>query len=280
MRCEGGTFGCRFKAKEEVNGRALCGIHAHQARNDELIENVAHATIPEMTFARILFERYESYVDRISTPDGCHVWQGRMAKGYGRFTYYGQRVGAHRVAFRLERGRWPHPQANHYCGNPACVRVHPEHVYEGTHQQNMDDAIRHRSMGNRQSIHHHGGNAMSAVRSSKQHPTDDDFEAPGILIDPTSPPAFLERVQGKNKIDQDIHPGFGNVTLCCNGATHTTDATGDRTLNHYDQIIRRTASPHTPTPVWTLHIDAPFRSLIYAFTPEGWTLIDTKDGFA
>ena len=33
--------------------------------------------------------------------------------------------------------------------------------------------------------------------------------------------------------------------------------------------------------VWTLHIDGPLRSLIYAFTPPGeWRIIDHKDGFA
>ena len=101
------------------------------------------------------------------------------------------------------------------------------------------------------------------------------------LIDPMPASPTLVKAQSKNGYDLDIHPGWGLVTLCRNGVEHRRDDTGEHGLTWYDALIQKDAFPHRPTPVWTLHIDGPLRSLIYALTPEhGWALIDTKDGFA
>lgn len=101
-----------------------------------------------------------------------------------------------------------------------------------------------------------------------------------VHVDPVGPPAFLEMQQTKNGYDAEIHPGWGLVTLCRNGVEFRRDDAGERTLRWYAQEIRRASMPHEVTPVWTLHIDAPFISSVYAFTPDGrWTLIDTKPGF-
>ncbi len=97
---------------------------------------------------------------------------------------------------------------------------------------------------------------------------------PVVFFDPVPPAGVLPH-------DAEVHPGFGVVTLCRNGIEHRRDVKGDRTLDWYTAVVRRGCQVHKPTPVWTLHVDGPFRSLIYALTPDhGWTLIDTKDGFA
>lgn len=80
--------------------------------------------------------------------------------------------------------------------------------------------------------------------------------------------------------DPDVHPGFGRVALCRDGVEVLTDPTGDKQLDVYTRWVTRATRPHEPTSVWTLHIDAPFVSTIYAYTKDGWTLIETKDGFA
>lgn len=70
----------------------------------------------------------------------CHVWLGyRMPEpwSYGRLGFQGRYVLAHRLAFYLAHGRWPEPNACHHCDNPSCVN--PAHLFEGSHQDNVDD---------------------------------------------------------------------------------------------------------------------------------------------
>lgn len=78
----------------------------------------------------------------------------------------------------------------------------------------------------------------------------------------------------------EVHPGFGVVTLCRNGVEVDRDAKAERDLNWWNRKVARLTVPHQ-TPVWTLHIDAPLESTLYALTgPQTWTLIERKPGFA
>jgi hypothetical protein len=86
---------------------------------------------------------------KVEKSDGCWVWTGLKDHwGYGKIGVSiapdrsGQRMErAHRVSFRLAHGRDPDPDlfVCHRCDNPSCVR--PDHLYEGTHEQNMADMI-------------------------------------------------------------------------------------------------------------------------------------------
>jgi hypothetical protein len=87
-------------------------------------------------------ERFWAHVPE-RPEDGCWEWTGtrETRMGYGEFVV--DRGGpryktemAHRVAFELTHGA-PSGFVLHRCDNPPCVR--PEHLYDGTHQQNMDD---------------------------------------------------------------------------------------------------------------------------------------------
>lgn len=85
-------------------------------------------------------ERFWSKV----APDenGCWIWTGRVDKdGYGRFDGSNGMVLAHRIAAADAKGPIPtKAHALHHCDNPPCVNH--EHLYFGTHQDNMNDKTR------------------------------------------------------------------------------------------------------------------------------------------
>lgn len=77
-------------------------------------------------------------------PSGC--WEftgGRTRDGYGSIGH-GNGPGtmlAHRAAYLLAYGELPDElEICHHCDNPPCVN--PEHLFAGTHQDNMDDSSR------------------------------------------------------------------------------------------------------------------------------------------
>ncbi|WP_353634494.1 HNH endonuclease [Halobacterium sp. NMX12-1] len=87
-------------------------------------------------------ERFWEKVD-IADKDGCWEWQRATfpANGYGAFNIGGKAKYAHRIAYRMEIGSIPpSKQINHICDNPLCVN--PSHLYCGTHQDNMRDAVK------------------------------------------------------------------------------------------------------------------------------------------
>lgn len=98
-------------------------------------------------------ERFEQFVDRSDT-NGCHVWTGHTtSKGYGYFRIGSMvdgtrtKVYAHRFAYELVHGPLVDLHALHGCDNPACVRVHPDHVHPGTNAENVREMVergRHR----------------------------------------------------------------------------------------------------------------------------------------
>lgn len=72
----------------------------------------------------------------------CWIWQGtRNRNGYGHFNHSGPMgVLAHRIAWTYTRGSPGVLHVLHTCDTPACVR--PNHLYLGTHTENMQDKVR------------------------------------------------------------------------------------------------------------------------------------------
>lgn len=89
---------------------------------------------------------FESFL--AARESGCIEWTGATVKSngyehhrYGRHTSGGKKRLAHRVAY--ERANGPIPQGLeicHTCDNPLCCN--PDHLFLGTHRDNMQDAIR------------------------------------------------------------------------------------------------------------------------------------------
>lgn len=87
-------------------------------------------------------ERFFEKVIRLPD-DGCWLWTGgKTAKGYGQFrpNRPASMVLAHRFSWSVANGEIPEGlQCLHHCDTPGCVR--PDHLFLGTHQDNMDDKV-------------------------------------------------------------------------------------------------------------------------------------------
>lgn len=84
---------------------------------------------------------------KINEISGCWEWQGSTRAGYGRLTIGSRKDGtrrivmAHRLSYELNYGEIPeNMEICHKCDNRCCIN--PEHLFVGTHQDNMDDRER------------------------------------------------------------------------------------------------------------------------------------------
>jgi hypothetical protein len=89
-----------------------------------------------------IIERFESKI-QIDHKTGCWTWNGwRSEEGYGGFSccYEGKSkiYPAHRLSYMIYNGDVPDELfVLHKCNNKPCVN--PEHLYIGTHKDNMND---------------------------------------------------------------------------------------------------------------------------------------------
>lgn len=72
------------------------------------------------------------------TNGGCWLWPKPNGDGYGKLIVGGKIRKAHRVAWEFFCGPIPEGlHVLHRCDVPLCVN--PDHLFLGTHQDNMDD---------------------------------------------------------------------------------------------------------------------------------------------
>ena len=82
-------------------------------------------------------ERFFKYVEKT---EGCWNWTAnKVGRGYGGFSLDSRKERAHRISWEManEMSIPKNKMVLHTCDNSGCVN--PEHLYIGTHQQNMDD---------------------------------------------------------------------------------------------------------------------------------------------
>ncbi len=85
-------------------------------------------------------ERFDDKWTTIPETD-CWWWIASINKdGYGQLKFKGLMQRAHRVSHILHVGDIPAGKhVLHHCDNPGCVN--PDHLFLGTHQDNMDDKV-------------------------------------------------------------------------------------------------------------------------------------------
>jgi hypothetical protein len=123
-----------------------------------------------MDYSKIDFERLRKRFEKKYIPEpnsGCYLWTASENNGYGQISLGivdGKHVNmrANRVALLLEHG--PNifdggKHACHRCDNKWCVN--PDHLYAGTHQDNMQDAMERARF-------HFGERAECAVATNEQ----------------------------------------------------------------------------------------------------------------
>jgi hypothetical protein len=88
-------------------------------------------------------ERFWGKVAKTDNPDDCWIWQATKGSqgGYGQIRWKNNKKEyAHRVAYEITFGEIPTGfYILHKCDNPPCVN--PNHLFAGTHQDNMIDKV-------------------------------------------------------------------------------------------------------------------------------------------
>jgi hypothetical protein len=82
----------------------------------------------------------DKFFKRVEKTEYCWNWTGPKRKGYGHVWVNGKTVRAHRASWMLVNGEIPDGLfVLHKCDNPSCVN--PDHLYLGTHTDNMKDKV-------------------------------------------------------------------------------------------------------------------------------------------
>lgn len=97
-----------------------------------------------------LIERFWGRVALTADDSRCWEWIGELRNGYGIFNYECKSYRAHRYAWFLVKGYHSTLFLCHKCDNRKCVN--PNHLYEGTNQDNIRDKVERGSVPHKQKL--------------------------------------------------------------------------------------------------------------------------------
>lgn len=126
------------------------------ARERQQVKNAARLVEHRKNLAAAKLARWWSHVDKngpVLRPGlgPCWMWTATTnSAGYGHGSLNGKRVLMHRVSYAMHFGEPTKPCICHRCDNPRCVR--PEHLFQGTYQENTRDAMRKGRMRHAQGV--------------------------------------------------------------------------------------------------------------------------------
>ena len=110
----------------DICTKCIYGIDYNNATDEELLAQI-----------KLVFDKYV-----IKNDDYCWGWSGLISnKGYSSINIRGAKTGAHRASWMIHNGHIPDGIfVCHRCNNRSCTN--PNHLFLGTHQDNMDDMIK------------------------------------------------------------------------------------------------------------------------------------------
>jgi len=89
------------------------------------------------------WKRYDpNFETKVHRTKDCWLWTGAKGKGpYGMFSLGREKIKAHRASWIIHFGEIPEGMyVLHKCDVSLCVN--PEHLFLGTHKNNMEDMVR------------------------------------------------------------------------------------------------------------------------------------------
>lgn len=121
-----------------------------------------------MTSEEFTWNWLSRFWEKVNKTKGCWYWLGKPSRnGYGNFKLNYKQWIAHRLSWFIHYGDPGEKFVCHKCDNPLCVR--PDHLFLGTHQDNMDDMYA-KGRGRKASGKDHGlVKNPSAAASGKDH---------------------------------------------------------------------------------------------------------------
>lgn len=89
--------------------------------------------------AYILEVKRRLLIDSEEDENGCWIWKAvKNYRGYGHISFRNYPRRSHRVSYTVHKGEIPKGMlVLHKCDNPSCIN--PDHLFLGTHQDNMND---------------------------------------------------------------------------------------------------------------------------------------------
>lgn len=95
----------------------------------------------------VRYKATSRFWSHVEVTDTCWLWRSTVGTtGYGQFCMFGKYRKAHRVAYTLSVGEIPEGMfVLHRCDVPLCVN--PDHLFLGTHQDNMADKAKKKRAG-------------------------------------------------------------------------------------------------------------------------------------
>lgn len=98
---------------------------------------------------------------KVIKTNSCWLWTGALYRGYGHLWVSGKQLKAHRVSWLLATGVFPERDifVCHKCDVRNCVN--PEHLFLGTHSDNMVDSVNKKRHRNSRKTHCKSGHILN-----------------------------------------------------------------------------------------------------------------------